>query len=136
MKRFPWTNTLWDFLQDAISIVGSKLFLKYQNTHRDKLFICIGDDKLHLFILRVCNVLKLSRHVRDDVNFLTNHVQAMLGLGFKLCTQHENPEDNVLSITKLLITKTFSRLGTYVSVPYLVLHLDRGCWCWDLIMFY
>ena len=33
------------------------------------------------------------------------------------------------------MTKTFSRPGTDMSVPYLVLHLDRGYWCWDLIMF-
>ena len=70
--------------------------------------------------------------MRDNANGLTNHVLATSGLGFKMSSEHEKPEDNVLSVTKQLITKTFSRSDTEMIIPYVVLHLDRGYWCWDL----
>ena len=95
----------------------------------------MDDDKFHLSLLKACDALKLSRHIRDNVNGLTNHVLATSGLGFKMSSDYENPDDSVLSVTKQLVTKNFSRPGTDMSVPYLVLHLDRGYWCWDLIIF-
>ena len=75
-------------------------------------------------MLRSCNVLKLSRIVRDNVTGLTNHVLVTSGLSFKLSRKHEKSDDNVLSVTKQLIIKTFLDFVTDVSVPYLVLHLD------------
>ena len=79
--------------------------------------------------------MKLSRHVRDNRNGLTNHVMATSGLGLKLSTEYEKTDDNVVSATKDLIKKTFSRNGTSLNIPYVVLHLDHGYWCWDLIVY-
>ena len=108
---------------------NSKLLMKRWSMRRDKLFICIDDDKFHLHILRSCDVLKLSRHMRDNVNGLTIHTLATSGSDFKLSSECENPDDNVLSMTKRLITKTFSMLGTDMSVTYLALSLDECFWC-------
>ena len=52
-----------------------------------------------------------------------------------MSSDYEYPDDSVLSVTKQLVTKTFSRPGTGMSVPYLVLYLDRSNRCWDLTMF-
>ena len=41
----------------------------------------------------------------------------------------------MLSAKKQLSTETFSRFGTDMSAPHLVMHLDRGCWHWDLETF-
>ena len=51
-------------------------------------------------MLRACDVLKLSRHMRDNVNGLINHALESLGLGFKLSSECVNLDDNVLSVTK------------------------------------
>ena len=114
---------------------NSEFLMKYWNNRREKLCICIDDDEFHLSMLRSCDALKLSRHVRDNANGLRNHVLATSGLDFKMSKEHEKPDDNVLSVTKQLITKKISRPGTDMIVPYLVLHSDRGYWCWDLLMF-
>ena len=52
-----------------------------------------------------------------------------------MLSDYKKPDDSVLSVTKQLVKKTFSAPGTDMSVPDLVLHLDRGYWCWDLIIF-
>ena len=62
-------------------------------------------------MLRACDVLNLSRHMRENVNSLTNYVLATSKLGFKLSSKHENPEDNVLSVAKKLIMKKFLDLA-------------------------
>ena len=120
---------LWQGLEDVLSAFTSKLFLKCWNVNRDKLYVCIDDDKFHLSILQGTDNLKLSRHVRDNRNGFTNHVLATSRLGLKLATEYEKSDDNVVNTTKNLIKKTFSRNGTSLNIPYVVLHLDRGYWC-------
>ena len=44
----------------------------------------------------------------------------------------EKPDYNVLSVTKQLITKAFSRPDADMSMPYLVLYLNRRHCFWDL----
>ena len=105
MNRFPWVQLLWQGLEDVLSAFTSKLFLKHWNVNRDKLHVCIDDDKFHLSILQGTDNLKLSRHVRDNRNGLTNHVLAASGLGLKLATEYEKFDDNAVSTTKNLIEK-------------------------------
>ena len=67
---------------------------------------------------------------------LISHGLVTSGLGFKLSSEHEKSNDNVLSATKDLVANNLSRHGIVMSMPYLVLHLDRVCWCWGLMIFY
>ena len=121
LNRHPWINSLWKSLQDALSMFNSKIFMKHWSAHRCELLICINDNKFNLSILRACGVLKFSRNIPDSVSGLTNHFLETSRLGFDLSRECENPDDNVLSVTKKLMTKTFTRLGVGTSVPYLVL---------------
>ena len=51
MNRFLWAQLLWQDLQEELLAFNSKMFLKYWNVHRDKLYVCIDDDKFHLSLL-------------------------------------------------------------------------------------
>ena len=66
---------------------------------------------------------------------LTNYDLATSGLGFKLSSEHEKPDDNVISAIKKLSTKTFYRIVTHMIMPFLVLHLDRVIGARTLLFF-
>ena len=70
----------------------------------------IDCDKFNLSILRSHDVLKLSKCMRDNVNYLTNNVVATSGSGFKLSSVHEKPDDNVLKLTKNQSQQVFLEL--------------------------
>ena len=97
--------------------------------------MCVDDDKEHLSIMKGCDNLKLNHHAKDNRNGLTNHTLATSGLGFNLSTEYDKPDDTIISVTKTLMQKTFSGSGSRLNIPHVVLHLDRGYWCWDIVIF-
>ena len=46
------------------------------------------------------------------------------GLGFKMSSDCKKPSNSILIVIKQLVIKTFSRPGTDMSIPYLVVYLD------------
>ena len=56
-------------------------------------------------------MFEVFSHMRDNANGLTNHVLATSGLGFKMFSEYEKSVNNVLSVTKKIITKTFLDLA-------------------------
>ena len=121
-------------MQDDISVFNPYI-LKHWINHSDKLFAYVDDKKFHIYVLKTCDVLKLSRHIRGNVISLTNCDLAISGLGFKLSSEHEKPDDNVISAIKKLSTKTFYRIVTHMIMPFLVLHLDRVIGARTLLFF-
>ena len=76
--------------------------------------------------MKGCDNLKLNFHMKDNRNSLTNYTLATLGLRFNLSTKYDKPDDTIISVTKILLQKTFSRIGSWMNIPYIVLHLDQG----------
>ena len=85
--------------------------------------------------MKGCDMLQLSRHMRDSVNHLTTHDLATSILGFKLLIECEKADYNFTRMTKHLIRKIISRHCTDTITPCISLCLERTFWCWDLIIF-
>ena len=55
--------------------------------------------------MKDCDVLKLSRYTRNNMSGLNMHILAVPGIGFKLSSEDEQPNDNALSVAKYLRRK-------------------------------
>ena len=110
------------------------IFLKHWNTRRDKLHATADDDTFNLLIMKGCDALKLSIHIRYNANGLVKHALATLSIGFKLSSECEKADHKVVSAKNHLI-RNISMHGTDVSIPRMVMHLERGCWCYDFIIY-
>ena len=63
--------------------------------------MCTDDEKDHNSIIQGCENMNLNRHVKDNHNIFTNDALATSDLRFNLSTECDNPNDTIISVTKV-----------------------------------
>ena len=79
---------------------------------------------------------KRNHRVKDNRWGLTHHILATASYGHILGTECEKARDAITSVTEKFIKKSFSADGSYLRIPCVTMHADRGCWAWDAVVFY